>query len=124
MIARSQEEGAMIRKIIRWFKEGASPKYRNAALLGTPDIFRLKYVTPTNPGILNRFHDMALRTITVDYAPDGFWSAYEDAHPVACRMSLQFTELKPVYDTDYQIGPFADIDQYAGALESANGVGY
>jgi len=124
MIARSQEEGAMIRKMIRWFKEGAAPKYRNAALLGTPDIFRLKYVTPTNPGILNRFHDMALRTITVDYAPDGFWSAYEDAHPVACRMSLQFTELKPVYDTDYQIGPFADIDQYAGALESANGVGY
>ena len=40
---------------------------------------------------------MALRTITVDYAPDGFWSAYEDSHPVACRMSLQFTELKPVY---------------------------
>ena len=33
--------------------------------------------------------------------PDGFWSAYEDAHPVACRMSLQFTELKPVYDQDY-----------------------
>ena len=124
MIARSQEEGTMIRKMIRWFKEGAAPKYRNAALLGTPDIFRLEYVTPTNPGILNRFHDMALRTITVDYAPDGFWSAYEDAHPVACRMSLQFTELKPVYDTDYQIGPFADIDQYAGALESANGVGY
>ena len=101
MIARSQEEGAMIREIIRWFKEGAAPKYRNAALLGTPDIFRLEYVTPTNPGILNKFHDMALRTITVDYAPDGFWSAYEDAHPVACRMSLQFTELKPVYDQDY-----------------------
>ena len=124
MIARSQEEGNSIRQIIRWFKEGAAAKYKNTALLGTPDIFRLKYVTPTNPGILNRFHDMALRTITVDYAPDGFWSAYEDAHPVACRMSLQFTELKPVYDTDYQIGPFADIDQYAGALESANGVGY
>ena len=101
MIARSQEEGAMIRKMIRWFKEGAAPKYRDAALLGTPDIFRLEYVTPTNPGILNKFHDMALRTITVDYAPDGFWSAYEDAHPVACRMSLQFTELKPVYDQDY-----------------------
>ena len=101
MIARSQEEGRMIRQIIRWFKEGAAPKYNNAALLGTPDIFKLSYETPTNPGILNRFHDMALRTITVDYAPDGFWSAYEDAHPVACRMSLQFTELKPVYDQDY-----------------------
>ena len=121
MIARSQEEGTMIRKMIRWFKEGAAPKYRNAALLGTPDIFRLEYVTPTNPGILNKFHDMALRTITVDYAPDGFWSAYEDAHPVACRMSLQFTELKPVYDVDYAFGPFADGDDYSSGL---NGVGY
>ena len=111
----------MIRKIIRWFKEGAAPKYKNQALLGTPDIFRLRYVTPTNPGILNRFHDMALRTITVDYAPDGFWSAYEDAHPVACRMSLQFTELKPVYDVDYAFGPFADGDDYSSGL---NGVGY
>ena len=114
MIARSQEEGHSIRQIIRWFKEGAAPKYKNVALLGTPDIFRLKYVTPTNPGILTQFHDMALRTITVDYAPDGFWSAYEDAHPVACRMSLQFTELKPVYDTDYQIGAFGNIEQFGG----------
>ena len=100
MIARSQEEGRMIRKMIRWFKEGAAPKYNNVALLGTPDIFELEYITPGNRGILNRFHDMALRTITVDYAPDGFWSAYEDSHPVACRMSLQFTELKPVYGGD------------------------
>ena len=125
MIARSQEEGKMIRQMIRWFKEGAAPKYRNQALLGTPDIFRLRYVTPTNPGILNRFHDMALRTITVDYAPDGFWSAYEDAHPVACRMSLQFTELKPVYDVDYKesfTGPYADPDEAINA--PANGVGY
>ena len=126
MIARSQEEGRMIRQIIRWFKEGAAPKYNNAALLGTPDIFALEYVTPTNRGILNRFHDMALRTITVDYAPDGFWSAYEDSHPVACRMSLQFTELKPVYDTDYNkkfLGPFSNPDE-AVVGESPNGVGY
>ena len=97
MIARSESEGRMIRKMIRWFKEGAAPKYNNIALLGTPDIFELEYITPGKLGILNRFHDMALRTITVDYAPDGFWSAYEDSHPVACRMSLQFTELRPVY---------------------------
>ena len=100
MIARSEDEGKMIRKMIRWFKEGAAPKYNDVALLGTPDIFELEYITPGNRGILNRFHDMALRTITVDYAPDGFWSAYEDSHPVACRMSLQFTELKPVYGGD------------------------
>ena len=111
MIARSREEGEQIRKIIRWFKQGAAPKYRNQALLGTPDIFSLEYKTPGNEGIMNKFNDLALRTITVDYAPDGFWSAYEDSQPVAVRMSLQFTELKPVYDKD-QDG------------SSANSVGY
>ena len=112
MIARSQEEGRMIRQIIRYFKEGAAAKYLgNQALLGTPDIFELEYKTPTNPGILNRFHDMALRTITVDYAPDGFWSAYDDSHPVACRMSLQFTELKPVYGGDNGKGDYNKIQR-------------
>ena len=124
MVARSKEEGDQIRRIIRFFKEGTAPKYRNQALLATPDIFSLEYQTPGNPGILNRFHDMALRTITVDYAPDGFWSAYEDSQPVAVRMSLQFTELRPVYDADYQTGPFADADRYGSALKSSNGVGY
>ena len=100
MIARSAEEGKMIRQIIRWFKQGAAPKYNRTSLLKTPDIFALEYQTPGQVNgrkILTKFHDMALRTITVDYAPDGFWSAYEDSHPVACRMSLQFTELRPVY---------------------------
>jgi len=105
MIARSREEGEQIRKIIRWFKQGAAPKYRSQALLGTPDIFSLEYKTPGNPGIMNKFNDLALRTITVDYAPDGFWSAYEDSQPVAVRMSLQFTELKPVYDVDQNASP-------------------
>ena len=121
MVARNDYEGKQIRKIIRFFKEGAAPKYKSQALLATPDIFTLEYQTPSNPGILNRFHDMALRTITVDYAPDGFWSAYEDSQPVAVRMSLQFTELRPVYDSDYAVGPFANGNEYASGL---NGVGY
>ena len=105
MVARSKEEGDQIRKIIRWFKQGAAPKYRNQALLGTPDIFSLEYKTFGNEGIMNKFNDLALRTITVDYAPDGFWSAYQDSQPVAVRMSLQFTELKPVYDKDQDGSP-------------------
>ena len=98
MIARSAEEGKSIRKIIKWFKQGAAPKYDSQALLGTPDIFQLEYSTP----LMNKFNQMALRTITVDYAPDGYWAAYEDSHPVAALMSLQFTELKPIYDRDQE----------------------
>jgi len=98
MIARSKPEGDMIRKIIKFLKEGAAPKYSDQALLGTPDIFRLRYSSKK----LNFFHDMALRTITVDYAPDGYWAAYDDSQPIACVMNLQFTEIKPVYDKDHR----------------------
>ena len=44
---------------------------------------------------------MALRTITVDYAPDGFWSAYQDSQPVAVVVNLQFSELRPIYRQDH-----------------------
>lgn len=108
MIARSKKEGEMIRKIIRWFKTGAAPVFNNRALLQTPSIFQLTYgrgqgnsdyFLPT----VNKFNEMALRNITVDYAPDGFWSAYQDSQPVAVVVNLQFTELRPVYkqDQDY-----------------------
>ena len=104
MIARSSEEAAMIRDIIRFFKVGAAPRFLNGpALLGTPNVFQLEYRAGNKTlNTVNRFNEMALRTITVDYAPDGFWSAYQDSHPVAVVMNLQFSELRPLYSKDHE----------------------
>ena len=55
----------------------------------------LKTVNRFNPG------GLALRTFTVDYAPNGYWSAYQDSQPVAVVMSLQFSELRPIYRRDH-----------------------
>jgi len=101
LIARSPEEGEVIRKIIKFFKTGAAPIFQTSALLQTPNIFKLEYKRGTTllPTV-NQFNEMALRTITVDYAPDGFWSAYQDSQPVAVVMNLQFSELKPIYKSD------------------------
>ena len=108
MIARSKKEGEMIRRIIRWFKTGAAPVFNDKSLLQTPSIFQLTYGRGQNSSdyflpTVNKFNEMALRNITVDYAPDGFWSAYQDSQPVAVVVNLQFTELRPVYrqDQDY-----------------------
>jgi len=98
MIARSDKEAKQIRKIVRFFKEGSAPKYQNAAFLGSPDIFQLKYQPKS---VLNQFKPMSLN-ITIDYAPDGYWAAYEDSHPVSIVMSLEFSEIVPVYDKDYE----------------------
>ena len=106
MIARSQKEGEEIRRIIRFFKSGMAPKFNDATFLKTPDIFTLEYKNGTRPGdvlkTVNRFSPggLALRTIAVDYAPSGYWSAYQDSQPVAIKMSLNFAELRPIYAQD------------------------
>ena len=106
MVARSQKEGQEIRKIIRFLKLGMAPKFRSTTFLKAPDIFTLHYkngqgendmlktVNLFNPG------GLALTTMNVDYAPFGYWSAYRDSQPVAVKMDLNFTELRPLYQSD------------------------
>jgi len=119
MIARDNKEAEVIRDIVRFFKIGSAPVFLGGpSLLGTPNIFKLEYKSDSEnalkgkEGVLhtvNRFNELALRTITVDYAPDGFWTAYEDSHPVAVRMMLQFSELKPVYRSDHESTPLGSV---------------
>ena len=118
MIARSEKEGEEIRKIIKFFKKGMAPKFRNTVFIATPNIFtldyrnaggRLKTVNKFNPG------GLALTTLNVDYAPSGYWSAYRDSQPVAVKMDMTFTELRPIYEKDQ-----TDDDAFSG-LDS---VGY
>ena len=106
MVARSQKEGDEIRKIIRFLKLGMAPKFRNTAFLANPDVFELQYKNGTGPKdilkTVNRFSPggLALTTMAVDYAPDGYWAAYRDSQPVAVKMDLSFTELRPIYESD------------------------
>ena len=118
MIARSEKEGEEIRKIIKFFKKGMAPKFKNIVFISAPNIFTLDYrnsfgrldtVNKFNPG------GLALTTLNVDYAPSGYWSAYRDSQPVAVKMDMTFTELRPIYERDQ-----TNDDAYSG-LDS---VGY
>ena len=106
MIARSKREGDEIRKIIRFLKLGMAPKFRSTTYLKNPDIFTLHYKNGTSDddilNTVNRFNPggLALTTMAVDYAPNGYWSAYKDSQPVAVKMDLSFTELRPIYEQD------------------------
>ena len=118
MIARSEKEGKEIRKIIRWFKSGMAPKYNNSTFLKTPDVFKLEYKNGVGDGdilkTVNRFSPggLALRTVAVDYAPSGYWSAYQDSQPVALKMSLNFAELRPIYSQDQNQDELIDTVGY------------
>ena len=106
MIARNEKEGREIRRIIRFLKLGMAPKFRNTTYLKNPDIFTLQYKSGDGQNdvldTVNRFNPggLALTTMAVDYAPNGYWSAYRDSQPVAIKMDLSFTELRPIYEQD------------------------
>ena len=106
MIARNEREGREIRRIIRFLKLGMAPKFRNTTYLKNPDIFTLQYKSGKGENdvldTVNRFNPggLALTTMAVDYAPNGYWSAYRASQPVAVKMDLSFTELRPIYEQD------------------------
>ena len=110
MTARSKEESAIIRRIIRFFKQGMAPKKftgKSGApsyMLGTPNIFKLSYQNGQDGLIegVNIFKTCALTQFATNYTPDGFWAAYEKGQPLSVTISMAFNELEPVYDTDYQ----------------------
>jgi len=115
MTPRSREEASRIRNIIRFFKQGMAPKkgvgsQSGAAsyFLGTPNVFDIKFKTTRDKyGILNendsvvRIKTCACTGTAVNYTPDGMWNAYEKGQPVSVTLSLRFSELEPIFDTDY-----------------------
>jgi len=106
LIARSEEEGKEIRRIIKFLKEGMAVKYRNTTFLESPDIFTLAYKNGKGDNdflkTVNRFSPggLALTNLSVDYAPSGYWSAYHDSQPVAVKVDMTFSELRPLYEID------------------------
>ena len=112
MSPRSEEEARHVKRIIRFFKQGSAPRKLNAkggagnasVFLGTPNVFKLQYMTENKEiSGLNKFKICALRSVAVNYAPDGTWAAYDEGQPVSLTMSLNFQEIEPVYESDYQV---------------------
>lgn len=121
---RSEPEAVDVRRIIRFFKQGSAARKLNATkgagyrsvFLGSPNVFKLEYKTVGGKSIagVNKFKICALQGVSVNYAPDGQWSAYEEGQPVSYTMSLGFQEIEPIYESDYQDTIFDGLsDNYA-----------
>jgi hypothetical protein len=112
MSPRSAREAKTVKRIIRFFKQGMAARKLSAssgagassALLGTPNVFKLQYKTADDKPIsgLNRFKLCALTGLSVNYTPDGQWSAYDEGQPVSVNIGMGFTELEPIFESDYQ----------------------
>jgi hypothetical protein len=119
MSPRSKPEARNVKRIIRMFKQGSAPRKLNSQssaagasslFLGTPNVFKLSYKTGNKEiSGLNKFKICALVGMNVVYAPDGQWAAYEEGQPVSVQMTLNFQEIEPVYESDYQETIFGNL---------------
>ena len=101
--ARSAAEGRTILKIIRFFKQGMAPiKSASNLFLKSPHTFRLEYKNGSriHKG-LNRFKECACTSCGLQYTPDGNYATYEDGLMTKYTMTLGFSELEPVFNSDY-----------------------
>lgn len=105
---RDEPEATEVRKIIRFFKKGMS--VRNASsnvFLKAPNVFDIQYQVGEDNSphkSLPRIKRCALLSCDVDYTPDGTYMTFNDDAKTltSYQISLRFSELEPIYDTDYE----------------------
>jgi len=101
---RSPSEAAIIKEIILQFKRVMAVKRDNVGLfLKSPDVFKLQYIfgsTGQQHPFMNKLKTCALTNMTVDYTPDGTYMTYGDGSMTSYNVSLQFSELEPIYRSD------------------------
>jgi hypothetical protein len=103
---RSDGEAKEIRNIIRTLKQGMSAKKANEFLfIKSPHTFFLSYQHKNEDHpYLNKFKECALTGLAVQYAPDGNYATYYSGSMAAYQVTMSFSELEPVFDSDYEGG--------------------
>ena len=115
---RSRKEAIAVINIIRTFKQSMAPiRSQSNLFLKTPHTYRLQYMSrgKVHP-FLNMFKECALTNMSMKYTPDGNYATYEDGVMSSYEMTMQFKELEPVFNDDYEqssastIGEDTDMD--------------
>ncbi len=109
---RDELEAEEVRKIIQTIKYAMSPSNgastqggSGGILLKAPDLFTFEYMSGKNKHpFLNSFKIGVLTDMKVDYTASGTYATYSGTlkSPVHMRMTLQFSEINPVYKEDYE----------------------
>lgn len=99
---RDPDEAKVIKTIIKHFKKTMAVQ-RDVLFLKTPNVYKLQYVYAgggQHP-FLNKIKTCALTNFNVEYTPDGSYMTYKDGSMTSYRVSMQFSELTPIYNEDY-----------------------
>ena len=110
---RGRSEAISVINIIRTFKQSMAPiRSESNLFLRTPHTYRLQYMSrgKVHP-YLNMFKECALTNLNMKYTPDGNYSTYEDGVMTAYEMTMQFKEIEPVFNDDYEMSGESTIGQ-------------
>ena len=105
---RTSQEANNIVKIIRLFKEKMAPVKSDGNLfLKAPNTWRLRYMNRggNEHEYLNWFKECAMMSSSVNYTPDGSYATYSDGSMVSYQLTVNFQEIEPVFDKDYENAP-------------------
>ena len=110
---RSRTEAKTVINIIRTFKQSMAPiRSQSNLFLKTPHTYRLQYMSrgKIHP-FLNMFKECALTNMSMKYTPDGNYATYEDGVMSSYEMTMQFKELEPVFNDDYEMSGSSTIGE-------------
>ena len=107
MNARERAESEEIVKIIRFFKQGsAAQKSKSHLFLKSPHTFQIQYLHRGPSGednpFMNKIKECALQSVAVNYTPEGNYATFPDGEMTSYELTLQFSELEPVFNNDYE----------------------
>ena len=132
LIGKSQQESTTIKKIIKFFKQNMAVRTKSnagetipsagltktPAFLNSPYVFGIRYLKNikgkntdqgqnTDHPSINKIKKCALQNFSVDYTPMGSYMTYndEEGSMFMYSLSMQFKELTPIYDIDYDGHP-------------------
>ena len=104
--AREAAESREIVKILRFFKQGsAAQKSKSHLFLKSPHTFQIQYLHRGPSGdenpFMNKIKECALQSVAVNYTPEGNYATFDDGAMTSYELTLQFSELEPVFNNDY-----------------------
>ena len=101
--ARGKRDKDQIVKIIRFFKQGMSAQRTESNLfLKAPNTFKIEYRHKGETHkYMNLFKECALQSFSVNYTPEGNYMTFDDGLMTSYEITMQFTEIEPIYNDDY-----------------------
>ena len=114
MMPRSETEAKNIFTICQTLKKamlpsfggtvGKNKEFTSGALLTIPKIVSAKFMTGNKLNkYVTQFKPCAITNVNINYTPDGSYATYRDGSPVATLLSIQFKELKLIFENEIEL---------------------